>query len=648
MTSPTAQSLALNIFPVTRLALLMRLGRHLGQYCRCLICHGLELSIANTTRTWPTTYVAYSNFGFETHCASSAATPVPLVPYNLDVSRLIFSANDELQQVGQKIEAYINNFTNNLRVTGLDKCTFVVNLNGGSYNTTRRGLNDVQEWRSQSLMSSEAIRSLRPRKGSSSSTQFHYTNTTFYNNTGPQNSVPVRPPPHPVPSKGGGGTQGNTKVTTAVLTSVVITPRSSTLPQIPTRYVGGLAQVPDPSPRTSIPPESDRRSQPGPTQGGSNEGNGQGYTGNSEENDQGYSDNSEENDQGSTGINEGNGPGDTGNGNSAPVLTFGGSAIVANPSGAFVLGPGETLQPGGPALKVSGTILSLASGGTIAMINGATHTLVPNSAAQTAVPVVTVNNQVFTASISGSQTSFVFGPGQTLTAGGIITISGRTFSLPATGSFIIVNGQTSTLGFSNPSITAPPVLTVNGQPITASVSGFQTSFILGPGTTLTPGGSIIVSGTTYSLPASTSGVVVINGKTSTLGTGAITATPTLTINGQTYTPIISNGQTMYIIAPGTTLTPGGVVTISGTRISMDSSGTALVFGSITSTIPNMPKSTSAKTTTSSSTTSGTGSTATNSLEGTHKAGAGRMTANEITGLLICVAGFLVEIFGILS
>ena len=254
----------------------------------------------------------------------------------------------------------------------------------------------------------------------------------------------------------------------------------------------------------------------------------------------------------------------------APVLTFGGSTIVANPSGAFVLAPGETLQPGS-ALTVGGTTLSLASAGTIAIVNGATVTLVPNAVAQTPVPVVTVNNQIVTASISGSQTAFVFGPGQTLTAGGIIT----------------------------------------------------------------------VSGTTFSLPASTSGIVVINGKTSTLGTVAIAATPTLTINGQTYTPVISNGQTMYVIAAGTTLTPGGVVTVSGTRISLDSSGTALVFGNVTSTIPYIPKSTVAQTTISRSTIPG-GSTTASGLGVTHNAGAGRITAS-----LICIAGFLVAIFRIL-
>ena len=192
--------------------------------------------------------------------------------------------------------------------------------------------------------------------------------------------------------------------------------------------------------------------------------------------------------------------------------------------------------------------------------------------------------------------------------------------------------------------------------------------------TIPPGQATIVNGIQVSVPSSGGNLIVGGSSTIDLGSGensevlniggsyvtvapvaptailAITTTPTtITINGQTYTPIISNGQTKYVIAPGTTLTPGGVITVSGTRISMDSNGTALVFGSITSTISNMPKSTSIHTTISSSTTPGnTVSTiTTDGLKVTHKAVAGRIMRNETMGLLICVAGFLVEIFGII-
>lgn len=301
----------------------------------------------------------------------------------------------------------------------------------------------------------------------------------------------------------------------------------------------------------------------------------------------------------------------------ALAVTVGGETILANPSGAFVLAPGITLSPGGAAVTVADTTLSLAPEGTIAVINGITQTLAPNLANPTIEPVLTIGNTIITANVVGSSTAFVFGPGQTLTPGGNIVVFGTTFSLPSTGSAIIVNGQTLTLGVSTPQITAAPVLTVNGQAITGSIFGSGTAFILGPGTTLTPGASVIISRTTYSLPYTTSGVVIINGQTSTLGLA--TVAPDLTIDGQTITPMISNGQTSYVLGPGTTLTPGGIVTISGTRISLDSSGTALVFGSSTSAIPMTPASAPASTTLVSSTTVGPGGAIVSGLDatGTH-------------------------------
>lgn len=286
----------------------------------------------------------------------------------------------------------------------------------------------------------------------------------------------------------------------------------------------------------------------------------------------------------------------------APTITVAGKTILANPSGAFVVAPGVTLSPGRPAVTVAGSTLSLATGGTIAIINGVSQTLAPNLDNPTPEPVLIVGDKIIIANVVGFSTAFVFGPDQTLTPGGDIVVSGTTFSLPSTGSAIIVNGETSTLGLSAPKITAAPVLTVNGKVITASIFGSSTIFTLGPGMTLTLGGAVVISGTTYSLPSTASGVVAINGQTSALGLA--TLAPALTINGQTIAPTISNGQTSYVLGPGTTLTPGGVITVSGTRISLDSSGIALVFGTSTSTIPMTPASAPASTTLISSTTAG--------------------------------------------
>jgi hypothetical protein len=189
-----------------------------------------------------------------------------------------------------------------------------------------------------------------------------------------------------------------------------------------------------------------------------------------------------------------------------------------------------TLAPGGPAVTVSGTVLSLAPGGTIAIINGATQTLAPSPSNPTGAPVLVVDGHSITANIIGSQTAFIISPGQTLTPGGSIIVSGTTYSLPATGSVVLINGTPTTLAHASP-LTTPP--------------------------------------------------------------------PSLTINGATISPTVLAGKTYYSISPGITLTPGGAVTISGTRISLADNGSSLIFGTSNSAV--RPASVSAKTTTTTTT-----------------------------------------------
>ncbi|KAI8934835.1 hypothetical protein NX059_008515 [Plenodomus lindquistii] len=219
-----------------------------------------------------------------------------------------------------------------------------------------------------------------------------------------------------------------------------------------------------------------------------------------------------------------------------PVLTVGQNTVTANPQGQFIFGT-ATLKPGGPAVILAGSTFSLAPGGPIAIINGVTQTL-HNAPAPTAAPALT-----------------------------------------------LANGQII------------PITTVNNQP----------AYVLAPDQTLLPGSALTVSGTTYSLPASGSGtIVVINGQTSTIASPAdayVTAAPVLTINGQTYPATVVDGTTQYEIAPGTTLRPGEAVTMGGTTYSLDTAGTALVVDGQTSRISlsRVPASTSASTTGSRST-----------------------------------------------
>ncbi|KAF2017233.1 hypothetical protein BU24DRAFT_146489 [Aaosphaeria arxii CBS 175.79] len=279
-----------------------------------------------------------------------------------------------------------------------------------------------------------------------------------------------------------------------------------------------------------------------------------------------------------------------------PVLTFGTNTVTPNSGGNFVIGS-QTLSPGGPAITVNGNTVSIGPSGTIAVVNGVTQTL-GNAPPITPPPVLTAGSLTVPATIIGGTTQFVVAPGQTLTPGGVLTVNGNTFSMPADGhgSTIVINGVTSTLNGGG-----IPVLTREGEGVTASVNQGTTAFVFGPGQTLTPGGQITVSGTTFSMPASASGtVIVINGVTTTLGQSPITAAAVLTVDGKTYSATVRDGTTEYVLGPGTTLRPGDAITVSGTTYSLDPSGTALVVNGKTSTIPKTPLSNSATTTRSSS------------------------------------------------
>ncbi|XTI88911.1 hypothetical protein V2W45_1238985 [Cenococcum geophilum] len=210
------------------------------------------------------------------------------------------------------------------------------------------------------------------------------------------------------------------------------------------------------------------------------------------------------------------------------VLTVGGTPVTAGPSGQFVFGT-QTLTPGGPAITVSGTVLSLGPSGTIAVVNGATQTLgpVPGNPVITGAPLLTINGQTVAATVIGGTTEFVVGPGTTLTPGGVLTVSGTVYSLPASGSgsVVVVNGVTSTLNNPGP-VTVAAILTLNGQTYSATVVDGTTEVVIGPGTTLTPGGpAVTISGTTYSLGPSAS-FIVVNGHTSTIGPATVSASTT--------------------------------------------------------------------------------------------------------------------------
>ena len=235
---------------------------------------------------------------------------------------------------------------------------------------------------------------------------------------------------------------------------------------------------------------------------------------------------------------------------------------ITNPSA--VAAAGSTLTPGGPAVTSNGTYYSLAPSGNL--IAG---TVSSGGAPAEAPAVLTFGGSTYTANAASQ---FVVA-GQTLTPGAAITVSGNPISLASGGKVAVVGTSTQSLKSASATTPAPAVLSFDGSSYTADASS---DFII-DGQTLAQGAAITVSGTPISLPSG-GAIAVIGSSTQSLGSAAIvTAAPVFTLDGSTYTADASSG---FIIV-GQTLTPGGVITISGTPISYDGSGNDVVIGTST-------------------------------------------------------------------
>ncbi|KAL5321204.1 hypothetical protein ACEPPN_012016 [Leptodophora sp. 'Broadleaf-Isolate-01'] len=118
-----------------------------------------------------------------------------------------------------------------------------------------------------------------------------------------------------------------------------------------------------------------------------------------------------------------------------PVILIGSSTFTQNSASAFIIGS-QTLSPGS-AVTISGQVISLSPTGNAVIVNGATATRNPTT---------------FSTEIQAPITSLVVA-GQTLTAGGRVTVGGDVLSLA--GGAITVIG-TVTVGGGEVTATATP------------------------------------------------------------------------------------------------------------------------------------------------------------------------------------------------
>ncbi|KAH3905535.1 hypothetical protein HBI56_200390 [Parastagonospora nodorum] len=190
--------------------------------------------------------------------------------------------------------------------------------------------------------------------------------------------------------------------------------------------------------------------------------------------------------------------------------------------------------------------------------------------------------------------NFVVGDSLTVTPGQTITVNDVPIVIQTTDGTVEVVVGTRIIPLQPPSeVTSsqrpratyapsqlPPVLTFGTETIAPNQ---ETQYVLA-GQTISPGGEeITIAGTTISLAPSAT-AVVINGVTSSLaprfGNVWTTAAPVLTFNNHAYT---ANRAGYITIGPGTVLQPGGApITVDGTTLSLDHSGTAVVIQGSTS------------------------------------------------------------------
>lgn len=198
---------------------------------------------------------------------------------------------------------------------------------------------------------------------------------------------------------------------------------------------------------------------------------------------------------------------------------------------------GTTAVPGGPAVVVSGTTISIPTTGAAVVLNGIASTLPtvnpgsPESfngivVVPTVIPAAESSTTLLPGASSTSMTAYIIGGVTAVPGGSAIVVSGTTISIPASGAAVVVNGITSsiapaplrspeTLGdiVVTPTVkptAAPTIVSVSGIAYTLPklVSYLSSGGVLIDSQTLLPGSAIAVDGKTLSLVSGSSVIVV--------------------------------------------------------------------------------------------------------------------------------------------
>ena len=259
---------------------------------------------------------------------------------------------------------------------------------------------------------------------------------------------------------------------------------------------------------------------------------------------------------------------------SSETFTEGGQVLTAESNVVFM--EGVSITPGGQGRTIGGTRVSLGSSGLLE-VGSSTIFL---SAERASLTVLTVGGQVLTA-----KSNAIFIEGVSIMHGGPgKTIGGTRVSLGSLG-LLAVGSSTMSLSAEQ---ALPTVFTIGSEVFTPHptvISIGSAVFMPNPtaismdGTTITAGGpGVIIAGTPVTLVSS--GLLEVG--SSTILLSAEQALPTLfTVGGEVFTP-----NPTAISMDSTTITAGGPgVTIAGTPVDLQASGSLIIGNSTFAVIP---------------------------------------------------------------
>ncbi|KAK3656781.1 hypothetical protein LTR56_002762 [Elasticomyces elasticus] len=268
---------------------------------------------------------------------------------------------------------------------------------------------------------------------------------------------------------------------------------------------------------------------------------------------------------------------------SAQIYSTAGQEITVSQVGLSSYAVNEQTVTQGGVATAGGHVFSIATSGAAVVIDGSVTSPLPDSAqtGDTApqAQVYSAAGQKITVSQVGSSSYNI--NGQTVSAGGVATVGGHTFSVQPSGSVVVIdNSMTSPLQAQpTGAVAQTQVYSTAGQQITVSRVGPSSYDINGQ--TVSAGGIATVGGHTISVQSSGTAVVIDNSVTSTFGSSPEPAGVLTLLSGSLQ---YSEVGSAYVIR-SQTLAPGSIATISGQTLSLGSSGILVIDGSSTTHLP---------------------------------------------------------------